>query len=98
AVFVKVGGRFAMITAQPEADVVVEERLIAEPAAFGDVKARGAADRVVTAGVANGREEFRDDKTVRSFDQVLAKRPPPEIIHLLHLAVRAFEERNIFFQ
>lgn len=87
--------RLTVVAAEPEAGVVVEEFLVAKPAALGDVMAGGAADRVEWAAVTDWRQEFGDDQTGGRLDDVFAIGPPAEVIDFLDRFVGAGEERDV---
>jgi hypothetical protein len=89
---------FAPVSTQPEFGVVVEVTVVAQPAAFRKVQAGGATDGVEFSGVVYGRQEFSDDKTFGRLLEMFAEAPPPEIVNLFDLAIRAFEERNVVLQ
>src|SRR6185295_17915826 len=88
----------AVILAQPEPNVVVEVAPVPQPAPFGDVETGGATGGVEFAGVTDGSEEFRDDKSFWRLLDVFAKAPPAKIVNLLDLAVGALEERDVLLQ
>jgi len=50
-----------------------------------------------TDGSGSG-EKFREDKSVGCFFEMLSKRPPAEIIHLLDFVVGAFKKGNFLAQ
>src|ERR1051326_3803280 len=95
AVFVKMRLRLPFISAQPEAGVVVQITGIPQPAAFGKVKAGGAANGVEDAGVLHWIEKFCHHETVGGLNNVFAKGPPAEIINFFKLFVGTFKEGNI---
>src|SRR5205814_7513531 len=89
------GLRFAVISAKPEASVVVEVARLPKPAALAQVVAEGATDRVVRPCVLDRRDELGHHEAVSGLLDVLAIRPPAEIVDLLEFGFGTFEERDV---
>ena len=60
--------------------------------------ARRTTDRVVLARPADLREKLGDDKAVGRFLYVLSICPPPEIVNLVDILVRAVEQGDVLLQ
>ena len=88
---------FAVVAAQPIISLVDGIAKVVEPARLHDVVAHGAGDEVVLVGVAALHEELGLRKAQVGADDVFAKGPPAEVIHLFHLAVGTFEQRYLTF-
>ena len=59
------------------------------------MKARGTTDGVESPGVFHRHHELRYDEAIGRLNQMLAKRPPTEIVNLFKIPVGAFEKRDI---
>ncbi len=81
----------------PEASIFINVPIIAQPRPFVYVMTESTTDRIVFPAVTDVVEELREDKAVRRFLQMFAKRPPSEVINLFETLVGTLKERNILF-
>ena len=81
--------------AEPEDGVVVQVARVAQPAAFVEMVAGGAVDRIVLAAPGHGRQELRHDEPIGRLLDMLAVGPPAEVVDLLEILVGALEKRHV---
>lgn len=84
-----------VLRTQPKRGVVPQRRAVTQPAPFANVVAKRTTDRVVPSRPADVRQKLRDDPPVRRVAQMLAIRPPAEIIRPLNVRVRTREARRV---
>ena len=80
---------------EPETRVVGEILRIAQPAAFAEVVPGRAHDRVVYAAPRHLREELRHAPSAVAPAQMLAVRPPAEVVRSFDVLVRAGKARHV---
>lgn len=81
--------------AKPKNRVVIQVFWIGQPASFVKVVARRTINRVVLSRPRHVGQKFRDDEAVGCQLDVLAIRPPAEIVNFLNVLIRALKERNV---
>src|ERR1017187_6482696 len=82
---------YAAALAQPEDGIVVEVAGVAEPAPFVVMESGGAVNGVTLPRPRHIRQKLRDDESVGRLPEVLAVRPPAEVVDLLQRPIRALE-------
>lgn len=68
---------------------------IAQPAGFHHVVADGTGNEVVAVGIGTGNEEFGHAPAHGRTLQVLAQRPPAEVVDIVEILIRTVEKGNI---
>ena len=81
--------------AKPEYGVVVQILFLADPPSLAEVVAGWATDRVVLAAPADFGEKLGDYEPIWGLLDMLAERPPTEVIDLLDVLIRTLESRHV---
>ena len=93
--FVHLLHRLPVVAVVPCAQYLVQISGVAQPAGFHHVVANGAGDEVVAVGVGTGNQEFGHAPACRCALQVLAQRPPAEVVDVVEILVGTVEQRNV---
>src|SRR5512140_3167333 len=80
---------------QPEAEIVLRDGAVAQPARLRDMVSEGAAQGVIGSGMLHRPEKFANEAPIGSRVDVLMECPPTVVIQALHRGVGAGEARNI---
>mgnify|MGYP001039705850 CR=1 FL=1 len=73
----------------------VEILAIADPTTLVDMMTHSRGDEIVLVGIAARHEKLGHRIAYRCIFDMLAERPPAEIIHLLEVTLRTVEEGHI---
>lgn len=89
-------GNFLAVATQPKIDIFRCPAVrVPQPAGLPQLMAGGADDGVIRPGPGHGGQELGDHMAHGRFPEMLAQRPPTEIIGALQCFIRAVQQRNL---